>query len=130
MIVCSKQLDHRIELHRQHFPAPSLYALLLNIDHWNEILMVPVDDGIKETELLSNAAAGSQIVIGTDRNARGTGAGNVLEIKRIDMVASLRGFDVDELHADVTTDAVPVDDALMMRDVDPIVVHPAMSAES
>ena len=129
MIMSSKQLDHRVELHRQHFPTPSLYAFLLDINHWHEILMVPVDDGIIETELLSNAAAGSQIVIGTDRNARGTGAGNILEIKRIDMVASLRGFDVDELHAGVTTDTIPVDDTLMMRDVDSIVVHPAMSAE-
>lgn len=126
MIVSSKQQDHRIEFLMQHFPTPSLHTLFLNINHGHEILMVAVDDGIEETKLLSNGTAGSQIVIGTDRNARGSGAGNVLKIKGVDVVASLCGFDIDELHARVMADAVPVDDALVMRDVDSVIVHPTM----
>ena len=110
----------------QHFPTPSLHTLFLNINHWHEILMVAVDDGIEETKLLSNGTAGSKIVIGADRNARGTSAGNVLEIKGVDMIASLRGFNVDKLHAGVMTDTVPINNPLVMRDVNTVVVHPAM----
>ena len=88
--------------------------------------MVAVDDGIEKAELLPDGAAGGKIVVGTDRNARGTGVGNVLEIKGVDMIASLRGFNVDKLHASVMTDTVPVNNALVMRDVNTVVVHPAM----
>lgn len=66
-------------------------------------------------------------MIGAERNSGLFGPFGIPQIVAVYYRAAFRGFDVDKLHARVLGDTLPVDDALMMRHVDAVVVSFEMS---